>query len=132
MTNQAVRRRRWWITPLLMLVGGSAITIAAAAGGSKTGTVVGLLVITVVATVGWALIGRTRTDFGDLVASSPDERQRTLDLRAQAVAGFVLVLVLLVGTVVNLAQGHNGNPWATLCAVYGLSYLIALFVFRNR
>ena len=127
----SVRTRRW-IVPLIMLVGGGAITLGSAVGGDSAGDIGALAAITVVASVGYVLIGSTDTDFGTLMASSPDERQATLNVQAAALAGGVMVVVIIVGAVVELAFGHTGQPWVLLGAGYGVAYLAALALLRRR
>ena len=82
-------------------------------------------------TVAFWWIGRTRGDFGAVFGSRPDERQRTIDLRATAVAGLAAALFCLVMGVVSVARGGGGSPWTTICAVFGGVYLVALAVFRR-
>ena len=129
------QRTRRWITPAVMLIGGTALTVASAAGGgsgSNAGAVlISGLVLTLVLTAGFVAIGRTRTDFGALAAGAADERQRALDLRATAATGIVMIVVLLVGSVVTLAQGHDGQPWVDLAAGSGVVYLGFLAFFRR-
>jgi hypothetical protein len=117
-TVQAARaRKRWWMTPAIMLVGGVALTMAAAFGGghfSRSALISGLIV-TVVATGAFVVVGRTRGDVGAIVASAPDERQRGIDLRATAAAGLAMAVILVVGSIVSLAQGTTVNPgWILL------------------
>ena len=88
------------------------------------------MIFTVLATGAFVAIGRTRGDLGAIVASSSDERQRGIDLRATAAAGVAVAVVLLLGSVVTLAQGHSGQPWVDLAAAYGVSYVVFLFIFR--
>ena len=38
-----------------------------------------------------------------------------------------MAVVLLLGAVVTLAQGHSGQPWVDLAAAYGVSYVVFLF-----
>jgi Na+/melibiose symporter-like transporter len=125
--------KRWWVTPAIMLVGGVALTLAATFGGGHfmRSALVSGLVITVVATGAFVVIGRTRGDLGALVASAPDERQRGIDLRATAAAGLALAVILVVGSIVSLAQGHSGQPWVDLAAAFGVIYVIFLVIFRR-
>jgi hypothetical protein len=125
--------KRWWITPAVMLVGGVALTLAASFGGGHflRSALVSGLVITVVATGAFVVIGRTRGDLGAIVASAPDERQRGIDLRATAAAGLALGVILVVGSIVTLAEGHSGQPWVDLAAAYGVIYVIFLVIFRR-
>jgi hypothetical protein len=38
----------------------------------------------------------------------------------------------LVGAIINRASGGTGDPWTLICAVSGLSYVVAVGVFRRR
>jgi hypothetical protein len=126
-------RKRWWVTPAVMLVGGTAVTVAATVGGGQhaRSAFVSGIIVTLVATGAFIAIGRTRGDFGALVASAPDERQRGIDLRATAATGLTMALILVVGSIVSLAQGHNGQPWVNLTAAFGVVYVIFLVIFRR-
>jgi hypothetical protein len=116
-----------------MLIGGVTLTMAATFGGGHfvRSALISGLAFTVLATGAFIVIGRTRGDLGAIVASAPDERQRGIDLRATAAAGIAMAVILIVGSVVSLAQGHNGQPWVDLCAAFGVVYLVFLVVFRR-
>jgi Na+/melibiose symporter-like transporter len=126
-------RKRWWMTPAVMLFGGAALTFAAAFGGGhfSRSTLISGLIVTIVATGAFVLVGRTRGDVGAIVASAPDERQRGIDLRATAAAGLAMAVILVVGSIVTLAQGHSGQPWVDLAAAFGIVYVIFLAIFRR-
>lgn len=127
----SVRRRRLMV-PMTMFVGGGAITASSAIGGASAGPVAGLAAMTVFATLGYLVIGFGKTDFGALVGGSPDERQAILNVRAAALAGGIMTVVLLIGTVVELALGHSGQPWISLAAGAGVAYFAAFLVLRHR
>jgi hypothetical protein len=127
----SVRRRRL-IIPMTAFIGCGAITAGSAIGGAPAGAVAGMAAITVIATLGYLFVGFGKTDFGALAAGSPDERQVTIGLRAGFFAGVVMTMVLLVGTMVELALGHNGQPWISLAAGEGVAYLAAFVVLRHR
>jgi hypothetical protein len=125
------RTRRRLLVPAIMLAGGGAITAAAAAGGASAaliGTEAGL---TLVFSVLFWWAGRGAGDFGALLASRPDERQRSLDLRATAAAGVALAVFCLGAAVVSLARGGSGNPWAAMDAIFAAVYVAALVIFRR-
>ncbi len=46
-------------------------------------------------------------------------------------SGFVS-LGIMVAFVVQLARGHNGNPYTWLAAIAGATYMIAVLVLRAR
>ena len=55
-----------------------------------------------------------------------------IDLRATAVAGLVVLATMIVAWLVAIARGHSGHPYDWLLAVSGLSYLLAVALFRWR
>lgn len=83
-------------------------------------------------TLVFSLAHRSQTDLGAITGDVPDERQRTISLRAASVAGSVVAMALIIATMVSMAQGHFGEPWIWFCALGGVAYLVALLVFRNR
>jgi hypothetical protein len=54
-----------------------------------------------------------------------DERVRAIDLKATAIAASVVILAVVIAFVVQVAPGHNGNPYTWLPALGGISYLVA-------
>jgi hypothetical protein len=110
MSAPAAHRRSGWrlAVPAIMLTGGTALTVGAAAGGAQAAGVASLAVLTVVFTALFWWLGRGESDLAALLASRPDERQRSIDLLATAIAGMVVVLFCLGAAVVNLARGGNG------------------------
>jgi hypothetical protein len=65
---------------------------------------------------------------GDLT----DERWQAHDLRATAFTGIVLIFVLLGAWLVSIARGESGQPYNALCAVGGVTYLVAVIALRIR
>ena len=55
-----------------------------------------------------------------------------IDLRATALAGFVLITVVIGAWLYEIASGDDGEPYAQLGAVAGVAYVIALLVGRLR
>jgi hypothetical protein len=130
-TTGRASRRRQLAAPATMLAGGGALTGATAAGGAALALTITEAVLTVAFSVAFWLIARTRGDFGAVFGSRPDERQRTIDLRATAAAGLAVGLLCIVMSVITLARGGDGNPWVAICAVFGAVYVIALAIFRR-
>jgi hypothetical protein len=44
----------------------------------------------------------------------------------------VLIVVLLVSWLAKIARGRSGSPYNGLCAIGGLTYLLAIALFRWR
>ena len=61
-----------------------------------------------------------------------DERWETIDVHATALAGLVLVLVIIGAWLVEVAQGKDGSPYTQLGAVGGLAYVLAVAFLRWR
>ena len=131
MNAHALRLRRHQ-TSLVLIGFGALMSIAAWIGGQR-GLAVALAVFYVLCTIGselWA--ARGRGDVAAILRTSGDERQRSLDLRATAIAGIVTIVFCLGGALADLARGGSGNPWVLICGVAGASYAIALEVLRRR
>jgi hypothetical protein len=75
--------------------------------------------------------GRSETIRG-LRGDGRDERFAMIDMRATAFAGFIVVIAVIVGFLVEVSQGHSGSPYTQLGAVGGLAYIAAIVVQRLR
>ncbi len=124
-------RRRAMVAGVLVSVG-AAVAAAGWVGGGGLWAAVTLLVMFVVAAASvfvWS--GRSDTDVAALLGGVGDERQRTIDTRATAVAGLVMGLFSLVLALVTLARGGD-NPWLVVCLVGAIAYTAALAVLKAR
>jgi hypothetical protein len=61
-----------------------------------------------------------------------DERFRQIDIHATALAGLAVIFAVIVAFIVELARGHDGNPYGWLGAIGGITYIAAIIVFRIR
>ena len=61
-----------------------------------------------------------------------DERWEKIDLHATALAGLVLVLVIIGAFLVEVAQGRDGSPYSALGAIGGVAYIAAVALLRWR
>jgi hypothetical protein len=102
------------------LLGGQSLGDAAVAGG----LVLGFMVLITVA--------RRRSDTFDVMSGIGDERTRSLYQRAVAFAGTVMSLVLPGWWLVTVAQGDADMTLALLCAIFALSWLLAVVVLARR
>ena len=125
-------QRSRWTTPALGLVIGLVALGVQAARGDLGGGVGSLVIMAAYAAVLLAFGGRSevvslmRGDLGD-------ERTGQIQQRALAMTAQVLVPVLVVGFLVELARGAGDLPvWTWLCALAGVTYLLALALLSRR
>ena len=124
-----VTRSKWFV-PLLSVALGIVVFAAQWIGGNPGS---GLLSLGIMAGFGALILlgGRSETIRG-LRGDGRDERFRMIDIHATALAGLAVILAIIVAFIVELAKGHNGNPYGWLGAIGGLTYLVAIVVFRIR
>src|SRR5690242_14015201 len=122
-------RSRWWMPSFALLLG-VLVFAALAIGGSVASGAYAFMVMALVAGVFW-FGGRSETLAG-LGGASRDERWAAIDLRASAFAGLVVITVVIVAWLWQLAHGHDGSPYGQLCAVAGVTYILAVVVLRRR
>ena len=122
--------RSKWFVPLLSVALGIVVFAAQWIGGDP---VSGLESLGIMAGFGALILlgGRSETIRG-LRGDGRDERFRMIDIHATALAGLAVILAIIVAFIVELAKGHNGNPYGWLGAIGGLTYLVAIVVFRIR
>jgi len=75
--------------------------------------------------------GRSETIRG-LRGDGRDERFAMLDLQATAFTGLALIIAIIVAFIVEVAQGHSGEPYDWLGAIGGLAYIAAVIYLRVR
>ena len=119
-----------WFVPLLSVALGIVVFGAQWVGGDPGS---GLVSLGIMAGFGALILlgGRSETIRG-LRGDGRDERFRMIDIHATALAGLAVILAIIVAFIVELAKGHNGNPYSWLGAIGGLTYLVAIVVFRIR
>jgi hypothetical protein len=61
-----------------------------------------------------------------------DERWERIDIHATALAGIVIITVIIGAWLVEVAQGHDGSPYTQLGAIGGLAYVLAVALLRWR
>jgi hypothetical protein len=125
----AMARSRWFL-PLFALALGLVFFAAQWIGGDPGS---GLVSLGIMAAFGLAVLvgGRSETIRG-LRGDGRDERFRRIDIHATAVAGLAVITAVIVAFAVELARGHDGNPYGWLGAIAGLAYVAAVIVFRLR
>ena len=122
--------RSKWFQPLFAVVLGLLVFVAQWIGGDPGS---GLVSFAILAGAGLVLLlgGRSETIRG-LRGDGRDERFRMIDIHATALAGVAVIYAVIVMFVIELARGHNGNPYGWLGALGGLSYALAVAYFRWR
>src|SRR3954454_13939882 len=123
-------RTRWFMPAFCALL--AALIFAAFAIGGNTGD--GAVSAAVLLVLGAVFLfgGRHSETLAGLGGPGRDERWAQIDIQATALAGVVLLLVLIGAWLVEIAQGHDGNPYGLLGAVGGLAYVAAVLFLRWR
>jgi hypothetical protein len=124
-----ITRTRWFL-PMFALTLGVVMFAAQWIGGNPES---GLVSLGIMAAFGTFILfgGRSETVRG-LRGDGRDERFWKIDLVATAIAGMTVISVIIGAFIVELARGHDGNPYAWLGAIGGLTYLVAIVVLRMR
>ena len=124
-----VTRSKWFV-PLFSLALGIVVFVAQWMGGDPGS---GPESLAIMATFGALLLfgGRSETIRG-LGGDGRDERFRQIDIHATALAGLAVLIAIIIAFVIELARGHSGSPYAWLGAIGGLTYLVAIVIFRIR
>ena len=123
-------RSRWAMPAFSLALGG--VVFAAFAIGDEPGEGLrGLAVFVVIAAV-FALGARRSDTLGGLGGPGRDERWETIDQRATAFTGLVLIAAVVGAWLVEVARGEDGEPYAQLGAVGGVAYVAAIAFLRWR
>jgi hypothetical protein len=119
-----------WFLPLFAVALGLLVFVAQWIGGNPRS---GLVSFAILAGAGVLLLlgGRSETIRG-LRGDGRDERFRTIDIHATALAGLAVITATIVAFLIELARGHNGNPYSWLGAIGGITYIAAIITFRFR
>jgi hypothetical protein len=115
----------------MLAVLGAAITGATWVGAEHSLAIAmaGLYLLSCAVSYLWS---RGSGDVAAIIRLSGDERQPLIDIRATAAAaGLATIAFCLGGAMVNLASWATGSPWTLICAVSGLSCVLAVGVFRQ-
>jgi hypothetical protein len=95
------------------------------ADGFEAAFPVGLVLLAFTAVVHF---GRRRSNTLEVMSGTGDERVRSLYTQAVAVAGTVMSFVLPGWWLVTVAQGEPNNVLSVLCAIFGLTFVVAVAV----
>ena len=61
-----------------------------------------------------------------------DERWEAIDVKATAATGLLLITVLIGAWLWSVGHGRDGSPYGQLCALAGVSYIVAVAILRFR
>jgi hypothetical protein len=126
----AITKSKWFM-PAFSASLGVVILVASWIGGHPVAGVFSLAIM--VAFGLFVLLAGARSEtIRGLRGDGRDERFAMIDLRATAVAGLSLLTTVIVSWLVEIARGHSGSPFDWLCAISGISYVLAVAVFRWR
>lgn len=108
--------------PALMMIFGTATAVIT---GISRGwaAMAGPEIVTVIASVGYYVIGGRDSDFAAMVRSQPDERQRHLRLVAQAWAAQAMVITALICGLVMIALKDPTWPFYLILGVGVAAFL---------
>jgi len=121
--------QRWYLPTVATLIG-VAYLIAGILGDDLRFGVIGLVLM--LATAGAVMLAGRRSETVKGLLDRQDERIRGIDNDASMFAGMVLVVAVIAGFVIEIARGQDGEPYAVLGAIAGVSYVGALVVLRLR
>jgi hypothetical protein len=116
--------------PAFSLSLGAIVFAAFAIGGSPGDGALSSIVFVVLAAA-FAFGARSETLQG-LGGPGRDERWSMIDLRASALAGFVIIMAIIGSWLWEVAHGRDGSPYAQLGAIGGVAYVLAVAVLRRR
>ena len=108
--------------PVLMMVFGTATAVVAGVGRGWA-AMAGPEIITVIASIGYYVIGGRDGDFAAMIRSQPDERQRHLRLVAQAWAAQAMVITALICDLVMIALRDPTWPFYLVLGVGVAAFL---------
>ena len=76
--------------------------------------------------------GRRRSNTLEVMSGTGDERVRSLYMQAVAVAGTVMSFLLPGWWLVTVAQGEPNDVLSALCAIFGVTFIVAIAVLARR
>ena len=119
-----------WVTLALMVT-----LVAAAAVGSGAGLALavfaifgGFLLILGILAHFW----RHESETLGIMSGRGDERQQLIDREASHIAGLTTLVLCIVATAVDMADGGGGWPFARIVGASGIVYLVVVLTARFR
>jgi hypothetical protein len=127
--NKPFYRSRWWMPAFSVFLG--LLMLGAFWIGDQPRE--GVFALGVMVALGAVFFfGRRSETLQGLGGPGRDERWAKIDIHATALAGLVLIAVIIGAFLVEVARGHDGSPYSQLGAVSGLAYVIAVVILRAR
>jgi hypothetical protein len=124
------RNLRRWAAPLVGLTIGIAYMIAAWISGNP---VLGMEMFAIMLLfTGGMVLAAKRSETVKGLLDGRDERITSIDLKATAFAGGVVLLAVIGAFVVEIARGQDGLPYSWLGALGGVTYIGAVIALRIR
>jgi len=119
-----------WVVPVFSVLLGLVEWVAFAVGGDARAGAIGFFITAAFGAL--LLLGGRSESIRGMRGDGRDERWAMIDLRATALAGFAVIVAVIVGFIVEVGRGRSGNPYVWLGALAGFTYLIALLIGRWR
>ena len=129
-TVSRLYRTRWFMPSFSLFLGGVMLG-AFWIGDDLDQGLISLGVMAAVAALFFFGARRSETLAG-IGGPTRDERWERIDVHATALAGLVLVLVIIGAWLVEVAQGKDGSPYTQLGAIGGVAYIAAIAFLRWR
>jgi hypothetical protein len=120
-----------WLVPASLGVVGIAVSVATWVGDSGAAAGRVAVAFAAAALVAWWWAGGSG-EVATLMSGRGDERQRSFDVRATAIAGLAMASGAVTGTAWRLASGTDPAPYVGICVVGAVAYAVALAVLRGR
>ena len=125
----AVHKTKWFL-PLFSVGLGLVFLAALWAGGEREAGIESLVIMSA---LGLVLLVGGRSDFvRGLRGDGRDEYWQRIDVHATALAGNVVIVVIIGMCVWEWAHGRSGSPYTALGAVAGVAYVASLGLLRWR
>lgn len=119
-----------WALPAMAVALGVGYLIAGMVGDNLGFGLFGLGLMVAIALV--LVVARRRSETVQGLIDARDERINAIDQRATAITGTVVLAAVIVAFMVEVARGDDGQPYAWLGALGGVTYVAALAVLRWR
>lgn len=129
-TNDTRQRGQRWAVPAVAAVIGIAYLVAGVVGDDLGFGIFGLLLM--LGAGGLMMLAGRRSETVQGLLDRRDERIRGIDNDATMFAGMAVIVAVIVGFVIEIAQGQDGSPYAALGAIGGVAYVVAVVYLRFR